>query len=211
MAKFLYAININLNNKNCLVVGAGSVGERKIKGLLESRANITVVSPEFTEGILALQDHPKLKIAAREFQENDLEKMILVIAATNNKSLNSRIAALCNEKNILVNVVDDPENSSFFVPSVVRRGDLSIAISTGGKSPALASKIGRELSSQFDEKYEKYIDILGEIRDWVKIEIKDPLKRRELLTQVLEIDMHELIKLHEDGLMRERIYKCISL
>ena len=211
MTKSLYTININLSNKNCLVVGAGNVSERKIKGLLETEANITIVSPEFTEGILALKDYPKLKIATREFRENDLDNIFLAIAATNNKSLNSKIAALCNEKGILVNVVDDPENSSFFVPSIVRRGDLSIAISTGGKSPALASKIGRELSNQFDEKYEKYIDILGEIRDLVKIEVKDPLKRRELLTQVLEIDMHELIKLHEDGLMRERIYKCISL
>jgi len=205
MTKSLYTINIKLNSKNCLVIGAGIIGERKIKSLLESDANVTVVSPEFTEGILALKDHPKLKLVAREFQENDLENMFLVIAATNNRAINSKIAVLCNEKNILVNVIDDPESSSFFVPSVVRRGDLSIAISTGGKSPALASKIGRELSNQFDENYEKYLDILGEVRDWVKKEIKDPLKRKEILNQLLEIDVHELIKLHEDGTIRERI------
>jgi len=211
MTKSLYTINIKLNNKNCLVVGAGNVSERKIKGLLESKANITVVSLEFTEGILALKDHSNLKLITREFREGDLENMFLVLAATNNRSLNSQIAALCNKKNILINIVDDPENSSFFVPSVIRRGDLSIAVSTGGKSPALASKIGKELLSQFDEKYEKYLDILGEIRDLVKIEVKDPLKRREVLTQLLEIDINELIKLHRDGLLRERIYKCISL
>ena len=205
MAESLYTINIKLNNKNCLVVGAGNVSERKINGLLESRANVTVVSPEFTGGILSLKGHPKLSLVAREFQENDLKNMFLVISATNNRNLNSRIASLCNSKNILINVVDDPENSSFFVPSVVRRGDLSIAVSTGGKSPALASKIGRELLSQFDEKYAKYLDILGEIIDWAKIEIKDPLKRKEMLTQLLEIDIYELIKLHEDGLIKERI------
>ena len=211
MTVSLYTINVKLNNKNCLVVGAGNVSERKVKGLLESGANITVISPEFTEGILSLKEHPKLKLVAGEFQEDDLEGMFLVIIATNNKNLNSKIAALCNEKNILTNAADNPEMSSFFVPSVVRRGDLSIAVSTGGKSPALASKISSELLNRFDEKYEKYIYILGEVRDWAKAEVKDSLKRKEILTKLPEIDIDELIKLYDDDLIRERLYKCISL
>lgn len=211
MQEALYAINLKLNNKNCLVVGGGKVSERKIKGLLESNANITVVSPKFTEEILALKNHPKINLIKREFQENDLENMFLVISATNNKNLNSRIALLCHSKKILINVADDPKSSSFYVPSVIRRGDLLISVSTGGKSPALASKIAKELLVQFDEKYDKYLNVLGEIRDWAKIEIKDHLKRKKILTHLLEIDIDDLIKMYEDGFIKERIYKCISL
>ncbi|KUO50448.1 MAG: hypothetical protein APF76_07250 [Desulfitibacter sp. BRH_c19] len=211
MSTNLYTINVNLKGRKCLVVGAGNISERKIQSLLECAANVSVVSPKFKTSILALQGHPNLTLITRPFEESDLNGMFLVISATNDRELNSKIGTICNNKNILINVVDKPEICSFFVPSILRRGDLSISISTGGKSPTLASKIKQDLSNQYGNEYERYVNILGEIRERIKTEVKDPVKRKDILNNLMEINLYELIKLHEDGLIKERIHKCISL
>lgn len=209
--KNLYAINVNLTGRKCLVVGAGNISERKVKSLLECEAKVTVVSPKFNTGILELQPHPNLTLIHRPFQESDLNGTFLVISATNDSQLNSLIANLCQDMNILINVVDKPECCSFFVPSVLRRGNLSIAISTSGKSPTLATKIRKDLLKQYGKEYENYINVLGEIRENIKTDIMDPQKRKAILNELVELDVSELIKLHEDGMIKERIRKCISL
>lgn len=210
MSGVLYPVNINLVGKKCLVVGGGTISKRKVKPLLDVGASVLVVSLQFTKEFSCLYNHPNLKLEKRTFQNKDLDDIFLAIAATNNQKLNSEIAVLCNLKNILINVVDNPRLCSFQVPSVYRQGDLTFAVSTNGKSPALASKIKKEFALKYGPEYEKYLIALGEIRELVIKEIQDFSTKKRILNKVLEIDMQELIRLNEVGLLKEWIAECLS-
>ncbi len=206
----LYTINLKLDNKKCLVIGGGKVALRKVRSLLDCDAHVTVISPAYIEEFSNLKDHPKLILKKRLFKMSDLNSCFLVVAATDNDEVNSFIAKVCHNSNILVNVVDNPDESSFFVPSVLRRGDLSISISTNGKSPALAAKIKRDLSKEYGDEYIKYVDLLGKIRQEVLEKIDDPAKRREIFLKLIDSDLLDLIKKGEEVTIKERISQCLS-
>lgn len=161
-----YPIFVNLENKHCLVVGAGEVGKRKIKSLLDSGAShVTIIdtreADQEMESILTLDN---VDFFCREFKDDDLDGIFLVIACTSNIPVNRRISALCEERGILCNVVDQPEKGSFIVPSTVTRGDLTLAISTSGHSPAMTKVIRRELQDIFGEEYANMLTVMGRIR-----------------------------------------------
>ena len=133
----LFPVYLNLYQRACLVVGGGSVASRKITHLLRCGARVTVVAPEAEAEIEQLARDGEIRWEPRGFEESDLEAMFLVFSATDEEGLNHRISTLCQERNIPINVVDDPRHCSFFVPAVVRRGSLALAISTAGKSPCM--------------------------------------------------------------------------
>lgn len=161
-----YPILLNLADKNCLVVGAGQVGVRKIKGLLDSGAgsvlavDIAAPAPELDE----LLANPALTFAQRPFDEADLDNRFLVLAATSNAAVNQRIGELCRERGLLCNIADQPENCNFIVPATLQRGDLMLTVSTCGQSPALSRKIRRELEESFGCEYSELLVIMGRIR-----------------------------------------------
>jgi precorrin-2 dehydrogenase/sirohydrochlorin ferrochelatase len=208
----LYTISLNLVDKKCLVIGGGKVAYRKVISLLDAGAFVKVISDEFVESFKTVNNHPRLKLEKKCFSKSQIDKeLFLVIAATNDKIVNNEIADLCNNNNILVNVIDNPKKSSFFVPAVLKRGDLTISISTNGKSPALSFKIKKELEKQYGEEYIKYINILGEIRKKVLANEQDPDKRKQIFHSLVESDILELVKLGEEGMIKERIDECLSL
>ncbi|MFH1454033.1 MAG: bifunctional precorrin-2 dehydrogenase/sirohydrochlorin ferrochelatase, partial [Armatimonadota bacterium] len=131
-------VNINLKNKNCLVAGAGKVALHKIKILLKFGADIKVVAPAQDKEVLRLFRNSKIKLIKRKFTASDLKNIHLVIAATSSRETNKKISELTRRKNILINVVDDAQLSSFIMPAIIKSGDLNIGISTSGKSPALS-------------------------------------------------------------------------
>lgn len=161
-----YPMFVNLEGRACLVVGAGQVGLRKILSLADcGAAPLTVIDRrEPDEGLRELAARPGVKVLRRDFAESDLDGVFLVIAATSDAGLNRRIGALCRERGILCNMVDAPGEGSFIVPSSVVRGELAIAISTGGQSPALTKRIRKDLQDRFGEEYARFLALMSRLR-----------------------------------------------
>ena len=167
-----------------MVVGAGRVAEEKIEGLLRAGAKVRVVAPEATERIRELARKKKLRWDARGFRSTDLEGAFVAVAATSSASLHAGIYREARRRGVLCNVVDDPEHCDFYYGSVVRRGELQIAISTAGRSPALAQRLRKKLEREFGEEYAEWLKELGEIRDKLFDKEMPAEKRRALLHSV---------------------------
>ena len=159
-----YPIHLNLEQKKCLVIGAGRVAERKIKKLLSFGANLTVVGPEAVRDVMILAENKKIIYRKRSFILRDLEKMFLIIAASDNPEVNEKAAKEAIKRNILCNVVDQPGLCNFYVSSIVKRGPLVIGISTGGLAPALSKWMRQRLEKQIGQSYTELAGILGDVR-----------------------------------------------
>ncbi|MBO8128710.1 MAG: bifunctional precorrin-2 dehydrogenase/sirohydrochlorin ferrochelatase [Peptococcaceae bacterium] len=181
----IYPICIKLDNLPCLVVGGGKVAERKVKALLAAGGRVTVIGPDITPDLKNLALSDKLVHVARPYKKGDVDGFFLVISATNDRQVNREIAAECHQRRILLNTVDDPENCTFYVPATVRRGDLVIAVSTGGKSPLMARKIREELEHSYNDAFGAYLDLLGEIRHNIIRNVRDTGKKEALLEELL--------------------------
>lgn len=159
-----YPLFINLRGKKCVVIGGGQVALRKVIPLLECGAEVTVVSPGFVPELKRLKGKKAIALAQRSFKPEDLKDAAFVIAATDSKEINQEIAERGKKQGALVNVVDDPEDSDFIVPSFFRRGDLTLAVSTGGASPAFARKIRAWLEESIGEDYGDLLSLVKEVR-----------------------------------------------
>ncbi|TKJ46434.1 siroheme synthase, partial [Candidatus Aerophobetes bacterium Ae_b3a] len=168
-----YPVNLKIENKKCVVVGGGKVAERKIKLLLEKGALVTVISPKITLLIEKLWRETKISYLAVTYTSSPLKDAFLVIAASNDRTVNSRVAKDANRLGILVNVVDSPAESSFILPAILSRGDLTIAVSTAGKSPALARKIKEDLALIYCEEYGDLIEMIAQARERIKRKYPD--------------------------------------
>jgi len=155
---------LNLRGRRCLVVGGGPVAERKVRDLLACGAAVTLVSPSLTDGLAALVAEGRLRHRARPFRRSDLAGCALVIAATGRPGVDSVVAREARRRRALVNVVDRPQQCDVIMPSVLRRGELQIAVSTGGRSPALAREIRRRLEPLFAPDYGDVIEEVGRQR-----------------------------------------------
>lgn len=206
----LFPVFLNLVNKKCLIIGGGKVAERKIRDLLIYDAPITVISPSAENNIEHWASQGIITWKPRRFQDFDLDDVFLVFLATDNKDLNHQVVNLCREKQVLVNAVDDPANCDFYVPSVVRRQSLAIAISTEGKSPLFAKRMREELQQVITAEYGKFVEILGEQRERIKTRVPDIETRKEILTSLVYSDILELLKAGENEKVRERVEQCMS-
>jgi len=163
MSRF-YPILVDLQGKRALVVGGGKVAQRKIETLLEHGASVQVIAKELTATLEELRNYEKIEFLGDEFSEAFLEGAFLVFAATDDASLNRRVSQAAQQRGLLVNAVDQPADCNFIVPSVLSRGDLLIAVSTSGKSPAFARKVRVELERQFGEEYGFFLNLMGNLR-----------------------------------------------
>ena len=159
-----YPAFLDLRGRRCLVVGGGAVAERKVEALREARARVVVVSPTLTSALGALATAGVIEHRARRFRRYDTHGCALVVAATGVGAVDDAVAAAARRVRALVNVVDRPAACDFILPSVLRRGDLQIAVSTGGKSPALAREIRRWLEAQIGEDYGELVARVGRAR-----------------------------------------------
>lgn len=160
-----YPIFLELEGKTALVVGGGGVGERKVESLLNHGASIRLVSRELTDKLKKLVEVRRVLHLGEDFSERHLDGVFLVFAATDDKQLNREISKCARKRGLLINAVDQPEDCDFIVPALIKRGELSIAISTGGKSPALAKSIRKHLEPQFGREYEIFLNLMGRLRD----------------------------------------------
>src|SRR2546423_12919335 len=172
---------LKLDGKQCLVVGAGKVGEPKIAGLLETGARIRIVAIEASPSVREWARAGLLELALRPFDASDLEGAFLAVVATNSRNLNERVYLEAQSRGVLCNVVDVPDLCDFFYPAVVRRGDLQIAVSTAGHSPSLAQTIRKQLEKQFGPGYAAWVAELGETRKLILAGDLDKERKLDLL------------------------------
>ena len=177
----LFPMFLKLEGKQCLVVGAGKIGEPKIGGLLETGAHIRVVALEATAQVREWATAGKLELELRAFAAEDLDGAFLAVVATNSRTVNERVYYEAQRRGVLCNVVDVPDLCDFFYPAVVRRGDLQIAVSTSGQSPSLAQKIRQQLEKQFGPGYAAWVAELGETRKLILASDLDKERKLELL------------------------------
>lgn len=205
-----YPIYLNITDRSCLVVGGGKVAQRKIETLMEYGARITVVSPEVESAISQWAREEKLNWVKGSFDPALLQGVLLVFIATNQAETNREIADICRSEGVLVNAVDDPPNCDFFIPSLLRRDSLSVAISTEGKSPMFAAWLRRELEELIPPEYGEFVEIMGKLRDRVKDEEQDINKRRKIFEALIKSDILELLLEGNRDEVEERIEQCIS-
>jgi len=177
----LFPMFMQLAGRQCLVVGAGKVGEPKIGGLLETGARIRVVALDAGPAVREWALAGKIELELRAFSSDDLQGAFLVVVATASRTLNERIYHEAQRLGVLCNVVDVPDLCDFFYPSIVRRGDLQIAVSTAGKSPSLAQKIRQQLEKQFGAGYTAWVAELGETRRLILASDLDRERKLDLL------------------------------
>lgn len=189
-----YPLMVDLSGRLCVVVGGGIVAERKVETLLRFGAEVLVVSPTLTPSLEELHRTGRILVKRRPYQEGDLQEAFLAIGATDDQEVNWRLSEEAKQRGIPVNIVDDPELCTFIAPSIVQRGDLVIAISTGGASPALAKRIRQELEEHYGEEYREALEALQRFRERAKREISDPERRQDLLKKVASLDLFELFK-----------------
>jgi precorrin-2 dehydrogenase/sirohydrochlorin ferrochelatase len=185
---------VDLANTNCVVVGGGEVAARKVAALREAGAQPVVISPALCAALQRQVHAGEIDAVVRQYQPGDLAGVRLVIAATDDPATNEAVWREAQATGCLVNVVDDPARCNFYVPATVRRGALTLSISTGGSSPLLARRIRNALEEQFDAAYEPYLALLGQLRSTVQEQIADPAQRKALWEALLDSDILELLR-----------------
>jgi precorrin-2 dehydrogenase/sirohydrochlorin ferrochelatase len=195
---------MRLDGRQCLVVGAGKVGEPKIGGLLETGARIRVIALEATPQVREWARLGRIELSLRSYAITDLEGMFLTVVATSSRSLNEWIYRDAQQRGVLCNVVDVPDLCDFFYPAVVRRGDLQIAVSTAGQSPSLAQKIRQQLEKQFGPGYTSWVEKLGATRKLILASDLDRGRKLDLLhslasREAVEAALAESLQLTAQG------------
>ena len=205
-----FPICLDLSGKVCIVIGGGQVAERKIRSLLECGARITVVSPELTDAVAELAASGRINLLQRPYQDGDLQGSFLTIAATDDPEVQQAVQAEAERHNLLLNVADVPERCNFILPATLRRGDLAISVSTGGKSPALARQIRQELEDRFDAAYALYTALLGAIRPFVLQQSRSHQENKKIFSSLLHDDMINWIQQGQWDRIEDHLEKILG-
>lgn len=179
-----YPIFLNLKSKRAVVIGGGSVAARKILSLLDAQARVVVVADQIDEVLKTRCKNTDTEFVEAKYSKDYLAGAAIAFAATNDEELNEQIYKDCQQLEVLCNVADDPELCDFFVPAVVKRGDLQIAIGTEGYSPAYAGHIRQKLEGIFTEKHGEFLTELETIRKYIMEEVSDATERKTLLGEL---------------------------
>ncbi len=197
-------IFLNIRERACLVVGGGSVAERKVSLLLDAGARVTIVSPELCPGLRELHEQGTIDYRKGQYSEDDLSGKALIIAATDDRSVNESISAWANQHNVPVNVVDNPDLCSFIMPSIIDRSPVQIAVSTGGSSPVLARTLRSKLESMIPSAYGRLGELMEEFRDRAKQVFSSVDERRYFWERILSGPIVEMVMAGQDE--RARVY-----
>jgi len=205
-----YPLFIELRNKPVLVVGGGPIAERKVESLLQAEASVTIVAPDVSPPLKKLASSGTIRILQRKFEEADLEDALLVISATDDTETQERVAALARAHGVLVNTVDQPRLCDFIVPAVVRRGDVIVAISTSGKSPALAAALKAKVENVVTTDAGRAANVLGAIRNEVHARFTDPARRKEVFERIVASGILDWISEHDDASAIQKALRFIE-
>ena len=205
-----YPIHLDIKNRDCLIVGGGAVGTRKVNTLIECGASVTVVSPDPTPELTKLASEGSVTLKKRAYRKDDLTGMFLVIGATDDERLNRQISKDAEQAQILCNIADRPEVCNFILPSIVRRGDLVITISTSGKSPALAKHLRQKLETQFGPEYADFLLLMGAIRRRLLSQTHEPETHKTLFNQLVDSDLIQLMQAGKTEEINSLLYKILG-
>lgn len=195
-----FPLFVDLKGKKCVVIGGGKVATRKIESLLGFGARIVVVSPGITERIQDLKWQDRVIVLKKRYSEEDLEGAFMAIAATSDRRVNEKIYEDAVRSGIFVNVIDSPEKCTFVFPSLVKRNDLVVGITTSGGYPALSKAVRKKIEEILPESYGRILEILRECRNRAEVQITDPDTRKQLLDRLLDE-----ITFYEDAVTEEQL------
>lgn len=181
-----YPVYLDVSNERCVVVGGGEVAERKATGLLECGAKVVIVARDLTAELRAMKEAGGIEQVADDYREQYLDRAFLVIGATDRGDVNEQVFRDARGRGILVNIVDEPARCTFIVPSVFRRGDLMVAVSTAGKSPALARRVREEIEERYGPEYGTLLTIMGALRERIIARGAPSAENRALFEAVLD-------------------------
>ncbi len=189
-----FPISLNIENRLCIVIGGGKVAARKAQSLLTNQGEVTVISPDLEETLSKLATEGKIQWIRRGYQKGDLNDAFLVIAATDDTKVQEAVFHEAEKNNLLLNVADVPKWCNFILPATVRRGDLTISISTAGKSPALAKRMRQALEKEYTDEHARLLEILGSLRPIV-LEMGMPHEKNKILFEnLLHTDMIKWVR-----------------
>jgi len=184
-----YPIFLDIKGRDCLVVGGGKVGTRKVEMLLACGASVTVVSIDTTNTLKCLAEDRRITLVKRAYRSSDLDNRFLIIGATNDEELNQQLSMDAGNHNLLYNIADRPAACNFILPAIVAQGDLVLAISTCGKSPAFAKKLRKDLEKQFGKAYAIFLELMGAIRTRLLLEEHAPEQHKPLFQKIIYSDI----------------------
>ncbi|HUN23191.1 MAG TPA: bifunctional precorrin-2 dehydrogenase/sirohydrochlorin ferrochelatase [Anaerolineales bacterium] len=206
-----YPIFVDLRGKAALVVGGGPVAEGKVRGLLEAGACVTVVSPDLTPELQQLAQKGELLWVQRKYQTGDTAGSFLVIGATNDPAANAAVWEEASARNQLANIVDDIPHCNFIAPSILRQGDLTVAISTGGRAPTLAVRLREKLEPLIGAEYARFLQMVAPLRA-VLLQKHPPFAvRKKLWYQLVDSDILDLLKKGDEATAWQRIYTIFGI
>ncbi len=208
----LYPLFLKLEGRRCVVIGGGSVASRKVASLLKCGARVVVVSPEVCDEIARRAEDGTIELLPRPFQPDDLQGATLAVAATDHRTVNEAVYEAGKASGALVNVVDVPDLCDYYVPASFERGDLQVAICTGGSFPALAKQVRLSLEERFGPEYTAYVQLLARFRAEVKERIEGSHARAEVERAFLKLPILELVaqgnEAEAERLLRESLEKA---
>jgi precorrin-2 dehydrogenase len=205
-----YPAILDVAGRRALVVGAGRVGEGKIRGLLDAGALVRVVSLEATERVRSWAREGRVELHERAYETSDLDGCFVVIAATERRETNVRVFEDAEARQLLCNVVDVPDLCNFILPSIMRRGDLSISVSTAGASPALARRIRLAIEQCYGDEYDVALQILGSLREEAKARYPSPADRKVLFERIVYSDFMEMVRAGDVEGLEAWIERCLD-
>jgi len=205
-----FPVFLDLENRDCLVVGGGRIAARKVALLLRAGAAVQVVAPQLCDEIAGLATDGRIVHLRREFADADIEGKVLVIAATDGEAVNRRVSELATARNIPVNVVDQPELCSFIVPSVIDRSPVQVAVSTGGSSPVLARLLRARLESYIPAAYGRLARLVESFRERVKQRFSRVEQRRQFWENALQGEVAELLFAGRDEIARQQLERELA-
>jgi precorrin-2 dehydrogenase/sirohydrochlorin ferrochelatase len=184
-----YPLFLDIKDRRCVVVGGGDVAERKVGRLLDFGASVVVVGKTLTPGLETMKKEGQINHIEADYNNAFIDDAFLVIGATDRDDVNADISRDGREKGILVNIVDDPDKCDFVLPSLLKQGDLLIAISTGGKSPALAKKLREEMEQLFGTEYQTLLEVMGQLREKLVVEGRSSDENKRIFESVVHSDI----------------------
>jgi precorrin-2 dehydrogenase/sirohydrochlorin ferrochelatase len=206
-----YPVHLDMTNKRCVVVGGGDIAERKVERLLECGAQVTIVSKSLTPVLKARKKTGQMDHIDRDYEDQTLDGAFMVIGATDRNDVNERISKDAVARGLLVNIVDDPDRCNFILPSLVQQGDLSIAISTGGKSPALAKKLRKELEKQYGPEYQTLLVIMGVLRKRILARDQRVADNKAVFEDLVHSDILQAIREKDRGRVNTIIHDLTGI
>jgi precorrin-2 dehydrogenase / sirohydrochlorin ferrochelatase len=205
-----YPIYLQLESQSCIVIGGGKIAEDKVEGLLNAGARVTVISPDLTPRLRQLGRGREVMHIARGYQRGDLIGAFLVICATDRREVNRAVWEEASANGQLVNVVDDTLHCNFIAPAVLRNGDLTIAISTAGKAPALAVRLKERLQRELGPEYGRFLELAGELRERLAREVPDFEERKALWYELVDSDVLDLLASGDEADATQRISELVE-